>query len=57
MIASIVITVLVLGFVAWLISVTPIPDPFKTIAIGILIFVAVLAVFSAFGVIHTGLLI
>jgi hypothetical protein len=56
MLVNLIIIIVVLGLIAWAVTLLPLPAPFPTIIHGILVIVAVLALLSAIGVIHTPLL-
>lgn len=47
---SLLLLVLILGVIAWAIQSVPMPAPFKTAAIAILVIVALVAVFRFLGV-------
>jgi hypothetical protein len=44
--------ILALGFVGYLVTIAPILEQFKKILVAILFFVAIIAVFDAFGYTH-----
>lgn len=47
---ALIIWILVIGIVAWLItSYTPIPQPFKTIIMIVLVVIALILILNAFG--------
>lgn len=43
---TLLFTVLICGVIAWIIYSVPMPDPFKTIAIGILIIIILIVLFQ-----------
>lgn len=47
---SLLLLILVLGVIAWAIRSVPLPQPFETVALAILIIVALVAVFRFLGV-------
>lgn len=47
---SLIVTIVVLGIIAWAIGLSPIPGPYKQIINGILVIAAILALLSAVGV-------
>lgn len=51
---SILITIAIAGFVAWLVMQIPMPEPFRKILLGIMCLVLVLWLLQAFGI-STGL--
>ncbi len=51
MIVSLIITLVVLGLVAWAVTLLPLPAPFPTIIHVILVIVAVVVLLNALGVV------
>lgn len=49
MLISLLIAVLVIGLLIWLIQMLPLPDPFKTIAMVIVVIIALLWLLQGFG--------
>jgi hypothetical protein len=47
---SLLLTVLILGVIAWGITQIPMPQPFRTIAFVILIIILIIVLFSVLGV-------
>ena len=47
---SLLLLILVLGVIAWVIQYFPIPEPFRVVALAILVIIALVAVFRFLGV-------
>jgi len=48
------VVIIVLGLIYWLITMLPLPAPFKTIAIVIFIIICILVLLSMIGVVDVG---
>jgi hypothetical protein len=48
MLISLLIAVLVIGLLIWLVQLLPLPDPFKTIAMVIVVIIAILWLLQSF---------
>lgn len=55
---EVLLFIAVLGFIAWIITLpsVPIRDPFKSIIMGVLVLLAIVAILEAIGVLHTNIL-
>lgn len=53
MLISLLVAVLVLGLIYWLITLLPIPDPFKKIVLVIFIIICIIMLLNMFGFIGT----
>lgn len=51
---SLLVVIVVLGLIYWLITMLPLPAPFKTIAIVIFIIICILVLLSMIGVVDVG---
>lgn len=49
MLVSLLIAVLVIGLLVWLVQMLPLPEPFKTIAIAIIIVICIIWLLTGFG--------
>ena len=52
---SLLVIVIVLGLIYWLITMLPIPAPFKTVAIVIFIIICILVLLNMIGIFDTGI--
>lgn len=51
---GLLVAVLIIGLIYWLITLIPLPDPFKTIVLVIFIIIVILWLLSSFGVLGAG---
>jgi hypothetical protein len=51
---GLLVAVIVAGLIYWLITMLPLPAPFKTIAIVVFILICILWLLGGSGLIHTG---
>jgi hypothetical protein len=54
MLISLLVAVLVLGLIYWLITLLPIPDPFKKIVLVVFIIICIIWVLNMFGMLGSG---
>lgn len=52
---SLILVLVLVGFICWLITLIPMPAPFPKVITGIIILFLVLWLLQSFGVIHTNL--
>ena len=49
MLVSLLIAILVIGLLVWLVQMLPLPEPFKTVAVAIIIVVCIIWLLQGFG--------
>ena len=51
---GLLIVIIVLGLIYWLLTLLPLPAPFKTVALVIFIIICILVLLGMIGVVHVG---